>query len=1130
MARTQSQAFRGGSVSGGSGIAAGDIKKLILSYYNEDGITPNQKTYDPVADSDTVIPISKLRIEDYTGGLLATYNPLYDDVTIRLPSDGLVRADSADTDPKTLTEKLEIVDNVRDPDDPDDTPLLHLEVTVDGQGNRRVAINEDNLHDAIDELGNTLDRVIDTIDELDMDSIPHAYLHSTLNQSAGDSVTTSTSINVFAQDALEGDCFEFEQTTTIDDTPFGYVWIKPGTYLINASVTLQWVGDPRGTFIAKVGSVMGENFDFSQEQEVKRNTTRVVTIPDRMKLSVNITYDAGTPVMGFWIQSMQVVKLAGGMSQTNITHDDTLTGKGSVAEPLGVNNQVVAQSTLAGNVAPEFDPTKPNDEGGYAYYAGTNVTHDGKNYVFVENHSRGGWNPAEVEQKPLSESIQIEGVGEAVKEWLDEHPEATTTVENNSITNDKLHSSIKVNRNASADNMGYLVLAKASEFASQVTEGSTIYEIRDNFDLGGETVEIPENCVLKFNGGTIDNGTLVGNGTRLEYDKICFGEDIDFSGTWYVPVIRSSMLENCTSSNNLKKLVKLCNQYVINDLYIDDGEYIFTPSVNNEAFIAPPSNTKIHNGGVLKITPNGFKNYQLVIFDNVENCLFEGGEVVGDADDHDYSSGGSHEWGHGIDITETSKNIVIQDVYSHDMTGDGITISGKNHKVSNVKITHCGRNGIAIIDYVECLSIENFYIDDIYRTSPRFAIDIEPNWQYKGAKSIQIKNGIVKNCSKIIGITRSENVIVDGIYAHNCKSGVSVGASGREEDSVKDVTVRNVYLDSVDYSPYAYFVSAGTRARNIIFDNCCVDGDMSDVSSWYCVFIDNDVPNEIVVKNSRFCANKAGFVFNGKMENCLFKTKGNDWSSRYGTKSNLDNITEFENCEFHGFGYIYCGTFIFKGCQFITDSSYSESFVVNGISGTNIKQYRFENCYIDNKSSTISNYFRFMGDVVVNGLKIITTELINKLFRQMTGNLVISVNNLDFLYEFVGSLFDNVSASNIVNYEGADFSKINHLKGTIKITDSNKTHVFAQSAINVVEGIVDLNGKSVTLPSDKTLIINGSIMNGTLNINGNKILPNYNVLDGVTVAGNPGAGTIKYESSKYVVWNGSAWVNMDGSV
>lgn len=251
----------------------------------------------------------------------------------------LVKAYPEDTEAGTLIDKLTVEDTVQGPDD-----QTLLEVV---QGDQKVAINEDNLRNNIDNIYNSIDGIIETIDEMDFDSVPRAYLASTLNQSHGDSVTTRTTIDVFSVTAIEGECFEFEQTTVIDDIPFGYVWVEQGTYLINAAVTLQWVGNPRGTFIAKVGKVMGENFDFSQEQEISRQSTKVVTIPNRMKLAVNVTYDVGTPVMGFWIQSMQVVKLAGGMSQTNIVHDVTLVGQGSVADPLGVDEEKVAQSTLA---------------------------------------------------------------------------------------------------------------------------------------------------------------------------------------------------------------------------------------------------------------------------------------------------------------------------------------------------------------------------------------------------------------------------------------------------------------------------------------------------------------------------------------------------------------------------------------------------------------------------------------------------------------------------------------------------------------------------------------------------------------------------------------------------------------
>lgn len=397
----------------------------------------------------------------------------------------LVKAYPEDTEAGTLIDKLEIEDTIQEPED---QTLLEI-VPTDG----KVAINEDRLRETINGIDNTLDGIIETIDELDVDSVPHAYLHSTLNQSAGDSVTTGTQINVFALTAdLVGDCFEFEQTTTIDATPFGYVWIEPGTYLINAAVTLQWVGNPRGTFIAKVGSVMGENFDFSQEQELMRQSTKVVTIPNRMKLSVNITYDAGTPAMGFWIQSMQVVKLAGGMSQTTVAHGLSIEGNGSVEDPLEISEHGLQET---------FDYAKNEDYFATKQEIATLAT---KSELQAER-ARATQRENEIE------TLFTLPTQEAVDAWLDAHPEATTTtVENNSITNEKLDDSIKFTRSATGNNRGYKVLVANGTATSQITDENTIYEIRTDFDLGGLTLNIPRNCTLYFNGGSLKNGTIRG--------------------------------------------------------------------------------------------------------------------------------------------------------------------------------------------------------------------------------------------------------------------------------------------------------------------------------------------------------------------------------------------------------------------------------------------------------------------------------------------------------------------------------------------------------------------------------------------------------------------------------------------
>lgn len=82
--------------------------------------------------------------------------------------------------------------------------------------------------------------------------------------------------------------------------------------------------------------------------------------------------------------------------------------------------------------------------------------------------------------------------------------------------------------------LGYKILRSDKTFAEQVTDINTIYEIRYAFDLDSESVTIPSGCVLKFNGGNLKNGTIVGNVTSIMGDnKKAFDiETISFSGTW----------------------------------------------------------------------------------------------------------------------------------------------------------------------------------------------------------------------------------------------------------------------------------------------------------------------------------------------------------------------------------------------------------------------------------------------------------------------------------------------------------------------------------------------------------------------------------------------------------------------
>ena len=83
--------------------------------------------------------------------------------------------------------------------------------------------------------------------------------------------------------------------------------------------------------------------------------------------------------------------------------------------------------------------------------------------------------------------------------------------------------------------MGYVILRKNKSFAEQVIKENTIYEIRYAFTLS-KNITIPNNCVLKFEGGSISGAyTITGSNTCIQAKLFkIFDTNVTFAGTWDV--------------------------------------------------------------------------------------------------------------------------------------------------------------------------------------------------------------------------------------------------------------------------------------------------------------------------------------------------------------------------------------------------------------------------------------------------------------------------------------------------------------------------------------------------------------------------------------------------------------------
>lgn len=609
-----------------------------------------------------------------------------------------------------------------------------------------LVIDDHLLREDIDSNSQRIENLEETIADLDVDSVPHAYLNSTLNQSPGDSVTTRTTVNVFAVNALEGDCFEFEQTTTIDDTPFGYVWIEPGTYLINAAVTLQWVGNPRGTFIAKVGSVMGENFDFSQEQELMRQSTKVVTIPNRMKLALNVTYDAGTPVMGFWIQSLQVVKLAGGMSQTTVAHGLSLEGNGSVEDPLDISEHGLQEA---------FDYAKDAE-----YFATKQeIAPLATKSALQAETARATQRENEIE------ALFTLPTQEAVDTWLNAHPEATTTVQDHSLTGNKLVIGTlnfvtpemfgAVGDGVTDDSVAIATMLATGNVCCLFKRGAT-YKV-------SSPLRYYSNTLIDFNGCTVHSthkGHIFTNNATL-VENVCFR-----NGTIEADAVNNDVVDQAAAI-----LVFSANNIIIENIHTDhtfgDG---FTLRAAQNVFIR---NCSIDNFGRNGISPT---SGSFIIEDVTIGTALAGANPANPFDCEPNTA------------TESS-NFVIRRLRAPRMTFVDF---------------HTEADG----DFLISASLEDVVITGAY-----------PGLHIKSTNATSAKNFVLKNCTltKVLDSNCIKIENVSGVVIDSCKfQYLSTQSRAISLAGSVGFTLRNVDLTGWYRALFAY----GASVDGALIDNC----------------------------------------------------------------------------------------------------------------------------------------------------------------------------------------------------------------------------------------------------------------------------------------------------------------------
>lgn len=122
----------------------------------------------------------------------------------------------------------------------------------------------------------------------------------------------------------------------------------------------------------------------------------------------------------------------------------------------------------------------------------------------------------------------------------------------------------------------YGMVKKNILYQDMLTQSNIIYEIRYDFDLNGQEITIPENCVLEFDGGSLSNGTITYINTILKgFTKNCFN-NIECLGT----CANSSLKVGYYGDDDTKALNTIFDVYQQKDINIIlDHDIILTGNV-----------------------------------------------------------------------------------------------------------------------------------------------------------------------------------------------------------------------------------------------------------------------------------------------------------------------------------------------------------------------------------------------------------------------------------------------------------------------------------------------------------------------------------------------------------------------
>lgn len=536
-----------------------------------------------------------------------------------------------------------------------------------------------------------------------------------------------------------------------------------------------------------------------------------------------------------------------------------------------------------------------------------------------------------------------------------------------------------------------------------INKSNTIYIIQYDYDLDNKEINVLENCILVFQGGTIKNGTIKFNNTIIKsyIPNIFININVTYDSrincninlSWF-KFINDYSTYNYSLLQNLYRSI-YNNKYNI----IWDIESIYLDIAETNAIELKPN--KIYDFNNTDIYVKGNKFYYLFDLDNTENIdtsykkiedaikddFFKNNQGLIHIEDKTpfYKRPGYEYFVYRKDMLLVQNNVLINtpilDYDNDDETDAEIKfIKLKSTTIKNANFIRYRENDnfpfILKINYIYNLNIENITVNslNIYKSVDDEIININNSY------NININNYTVNGTySGIIGqggygycmlFTNCTNVVLNNF---NCNSNWHTFGN----NSINNISIYNSRLNGFDCHSYG---------KDFYFKNCIFTNEyMAKPTLGYliyenCKFINTRLINagdtricnfKIIIKVINCEINNTNLLFffsnlnyEGTRRKILNKNELPD-IELINTKINLENIDKFYFCNFTNNSNKYNGTLniSINGLTFnsnnINNVIYinSSNFVSTrlSINNINVEDNTKENNYIFEPVTTIIN-------------------------------------------------------------------------------------------------------------------------------------------------------------------------------